>query len=117
MFGTLYCRIAVINWSQNSTHLRLPITLQTSSGTPLDLTGISANAITLKVRPASQSTNYTNLTGTSFITSAGAGQITYKFSASDVAVAGHFKLVISVSFGVGDNWNSFEQDFVISQTV
>jgi hypothetical protein len=105
----------MIKWSQNSTHLQLPITLQTSSGIPLDLTGLLASAITLKLRPSGQSTTYTNLTGTPTILTPGTGQISYKFSATDVATAGNYKLVVSVSFGVSDVWNSFEQDFYISQ--
>ena len=106
----------MIQWSQNSTHIQLPITLQTSAGTPVDLTGLSGSAVTIKVRPAEQVSAYILLQGTSTITNAGLGQITYKFAASDVASAGKFKLVVTATFGSNDIWSSFEQDFIITQT-
>jgi hypothetical protein len=106
----------MIKWSQDSTYMRLPMTLGSSNGKPLDLTGLSAAAITLKKRPAGEGTNYTDLVGTPTILNASKGQIYYKFDPTDVSVSGDYYLVVSVSFGLTDIWNSFEQEFVITQS-
>jgi hypothetical protein len=108
--------MAIISWSQNSTHIQLPVTLQTSAGTALDMTGLTGTAIAVKTRPAEQISAYTALSGVATMTNASLGQFTYKFAVADVAAAGNYKLVVSVTFGINDIWTSFEQDFVITQT-
>ena len=106
----------VLKWAQGSTHTVQPFTLQTGAGTPLDLTGLTGSAITLKYSPISPIETYSALQGTATITSATQGQFNYLFATRDVAYSGNYQLVISVAFSSSDIWNSYPFTFIVVGT-
>ena len=101
-----------ITWTQGTTHIQLSLTCQRSLGSAISLVGNTG--ITLKMRANLAGSSYVTLSGTPTVTDAANGEFSYKFAAGDVAVAGQYKLVISIGFSDGPI-NSFEQDFIISQ--
>ena len=105
----------MITWPQNDTYTALSLTLQSSDGTPLNLTGLSASAITVSLRPVTPLGVSTPCTGTAAIITANSGVITYTFGSADVATPGNYYLEISVAF-TGGTWPAFPQLFQIERT-
>lgn len=106
----------MITWAQNNTYASLSLQVQTAQNTPLDLTGVANNAVSLRLRPNIPGGKYATLAGLATIVAPNtAGTISYQFAPTDVATPGLYKLVVVVQFGTR-LWESGELDFQITQT-
>lgn len=104
-----------ILWVQGHTYTQLPLILKQSSTAALDLTGVAANGIVVKVRrkDGRQPTSFTALAGSVSITTAASGSISYQFAAADVAQSGDYQLLVQVTMPNSAVWKNLPVDFTI----
>lgn len=107
-----------VEWPQNSTRPTWPVTCQNGVGvnaSAQDLTGNTSIVLTM-TSTASQPPSYVQLGAAATVTNATAGQMSVKFTASDLAVPGTFQIVITVTYAGGDKWVSQPVPFTILET-
>ncbi len=104
-----------ILWAQRNTHTALSIQLTDGAGNALDLTGVAASSIMVRLRPYLPISNYAACTGTTTISSPPtSGIISYQFSTTDVSETGQFYLNVEVDYGSGNVATGYETVFVVT---
>jgi hypothetical protein len=100
----------MIVWPVGDSHTQVPLTLLTTSNTPVVLQ--PTDTFQVRVRTQSPQSFYINLSATVTLLNLALGQILVQFAPNDVARSGVFRYVIQGNSG-GELWSTFEQDLVI----